>query len=99
MERRLIGRRRVRVCFFSDLIPPQACLEVTMHDPAEELLVLMLLLLRWLFAGSSQCKVMQTGGRQVVHAWRASARPSVGQRQAGPGRTRLGQFIGAPVMQ
>lgn len=71
-----------------------------MHDPAEELLVLMLLLLlRWLFAGSSQCKVMQRGGRQVVHAWRASARPSGGQRQAGPGRTRLGQFIGVPVMQ
>lgn len=32
------------------------------------LLVLMPLLVCWLFADSSQCKGMQTAGRQVVHA-------------------------------
>lgn len=50
---------------------PQNSLELIMHDTAERVVSVMLLLVCWLFAGLSQCKVMQTVCRQVVHASRA----------------------------
>lgn len=78
VERSLIGRKEGEGFLFRPPPLPQACLEVTMHDTAEGLLVLMLLLVCWLFAGSSQCKVMQTVGRQIVHASCASALPRRG---------------------
>ncbi len=61
------------------------------------MLVLMLLLVWRLFAGSSQCKVMQTVGRQagsscIVCLGLSRLRPKTGQ-------ARLGRFIGVPVMQ
>lgn len=73
-----------------------------MHDIADGLLVLMLLLLLivgWMLAGLSQCK----GHANSMQAGRSCiARLSLAQcshREAGPGHTRFGQVTGESVMQ